>query len=365
MSSNSFGRALKITVFGESHGTLVGVILDGCPAGLPIQETIVQKDLDKRRPGLNSTSTSRKETDEVVITSGVFKGKTTGAPICMTIENKDVDSSPYEATKSKPRPGHADYPAYLKYGGYGDYRGGGRFSGRLTAPIVAAGAVVKSLLALWKVEVLAHTIEIAGIRSEKQPSIDEIRREVYSNPIRCADPHVAERMKTAILQAKEKQDSVGGIVEGIVLNVPVGIGSPIFDNLDGDLAKIIFSIPSAKGIEFGAGFNVSRIRGSENNDQYCLEDGSINTRTNNSGGILGGLSNGMPILLRVAFKPTPSIGRPQKTVDLETMKEVSLVLSGRHDPCIVPRAVPIVEAALALCVGDHMITSGVIPGVLR
>ena len=364
MSNNSFGKTFKITVFGESHGILVGAILDGCPAGLTVEETIVQKELDKRRPGLNSISTSRKEIDKVVISSGLFKGKTTGAPICMTIENKDVDSSPYEVTKSRPRPGHADYPAHLKYGGYRDYRGGGRFSGRLTAPIVAAGAIAKSLLALWEVEVLAHTIEIAGIRLEKQPSIDEIRREVYSNPIRCADRNVADRMKAAVLQAKEVQDSVGGLIEGIVLNVPVGIGSPIFDNLDGDISKIIFSIPAVKGIEFGAGFNASRIKGSENNDQYCLEDGAIKTRTNNSGGILGGLSNGMPILLRVAFKPTPSIGMSQKTVDLEEMKEVPLILSGRHDPCIVPRAVPVVEAAMAICLADHMINSGVIPGVL-
>ncbi|UCD73349.1 MAG: chorismate synthase, partial [Candidatus Bathyarchaeota archaeon] len=229
MSDNSFGRTFKVTVFGESHGILVGVILDGCPAGLTVKETIVQKELDKRRPGLDSIYTSRKEIDKVVISSGVFKEKTTGAPICMTIENRDVDSSPYEATKNKPRPGHADYPAHVKYGGYRDYRGGGRFSGRLTAPIVAAGAIAKSLLGLWEVEILAHTIEIAGIRIERQPSIDEIRREVYSNPIRCADQDVAGRMKAAVLQAKEAKDSVGGVIEGIALNVPAGIGSPIFN----------------------------------------------------------------------------------------------------------------------------------------
>jgi len=365
MSGNSFGKAFRITVFGESHGTLVGVILDGCPAGLAIDEKLVQKELNKRRPGLGEVSSTRREIDRVEITSGVFKGRSTGAPICMTIKNTDVDSRAYEAIKSKPRPGHADYPAHVKFGGYRDYRGGGRFSGRMTAPVVAAGAIAKSLLDLWNIEVLAHTVEIAGISLEKPPTIDEIRREVYSNPVRCANPHTAAQMRDAILQAKRAGDSVGGVIECIALNVPVGIGSPIFDNLDGDIAKAIFSIPAVKGVEFGAGFHASRLSGSENNDQYYIEDGVIKTKTNNSGGILGGLSNGMPIVVRAAFKPTPSIALPQKTVDLENMREVSLLLSGRYDPCIVPRAVPVVEAVVSICLVDHMVNSGVIPGVLH
>ncbi len=365
MSDNSFGKVFKITVFGESHGPLVGVVLDGCPAGLAIEVGMIQKELDKRRPGLDETSSSRREIDKIEIASGIFKGRTTGAPICMIIQNKDVDSRPYEVIKNKPRPGHADFPAHAKYGGYRDYRGGGRFSGRITAPIVAAGAIARSLLDLWEIEVMAHTVEIGSIGLEKPPTIEEIRRERYSNPIRCAIPSIAARMRNTILQAKKDRDSVGGVIECIAINVPVGIGSPIFDNLDSDIAKLLFSIPAVKGVEFGAGFRASQLKGSENNDQYYIEEGVIKTKTNNSGGILGGLSNGMPIVVRAAFKPTSSIGLPQKTVDIEKMKEVSLTLSGRHDPCIVPRAIPVVEAAVSLCLADHMIYSGVIPEVLH
>ncbi len=365
MSGNTFGRTFKITVFGESHGPRIGAILDGCPAGLVITEEIVQRELEKRRPGLFGISSARKETDKVEISSGVFRGKTTGAPICINIENVDVDSSTYEAIRNRPRPGHADYPAYVRFGGHGDYRGGGRFSGRLTAPIVGVGAIAKRLLATWEIEILAHTVEIADIRLEKRPELDEIRREVHTNPVRCADPKLADRMEEAILKAKNDKDSVGGVVECIALNVPAGLGAPIFDNLDADIAKLIFSIPAVKGVEFGAGFRASRLRGSENNDQYFLQDRVIKTKTNNSGGILGGLSNGMPIVLRAAFKPTPSIGLRQMTVDLQELKEVPLTLSGRHDPCIVPRAVPVVEAAMSICLTDHMISSGKIPEVLH
>ncbi|MBL7118395.1 chorismate synthase [Candidatus Bathyarchaeota archaeon] len=365
MSDNSFGKTFKITVFGESHGPLVGVILDGCPAGLAIEVEMIQQALDKRRPGLTEVSSSRKETDRIEIASGVFGGTTTGAPICMMVQNKDVDSRSYEAIKNKPRPGHADFPAHVKSGGYRDYRGGGRFSGRITAPIVAAGAIARRLLSLWNVEVMAHTVEIGGISPEEPPTIDEIRRERYSNSIRCANPSIATQMEDAVRQAKRGGDSLGGVIECIALNVPVGVGSPIFDNLDGDIAKILFSIPAVKGVEFGAGFRASRLKGSENNDQYYIEEGIIKTETNNSGGILGGLSTGMPIIVRTAFKPPSSIRLPQKTVDLEKMREVTLTLSGRHDPCIVPRAVPVVEAAVSICLADHMIDSGVIPGVLQ
>ena len=364
MSDNTFGRAFKFTLFGESHGTLVGVVLDGCPAGLDLDERTIQKELEKRRPGLQEISSSRGETDEVEVNSGVFKGRTTGAPICMTIRNRDIESNAYEAIKNRPRPGHADYPAYVKFGGHSDHRGGGRFSGRITAPFVAVGAVAKSLLALWGVEVLAHTVEIGGVSLLKTPTIDEIRRETYLNAVRCADPGVAARMVGTILEAKKVGDSVGGVVECIALNVPAGIGAPIFGSLDADISKLLFSIPAVKGVEFGAGFHASRLKGSENNDQYYVEAGKIKTRTNNSGGILGGLSNGMPIVVRAAFKPTPSIALPQKTVDLKEMREVSFTFTGRHDPCIVPRAVPVVEAAISVCLADHMIISGIIPGVL-
>lgn len=365
MSDNTFGKAFKFTVFGESHGTLVGVVLDGCPAGLDLNEEVIQKELEKRRPGLQETSSSRRESDEVEITSGIFEGRATGAPICMTIKNRDIESTSYEAIKSRPRPGHADYPAHVKFGGYNDYRGGGIFSGRITAPIVAVGAVAKSILSLWGIEVLAHAVEIGGVGLPKPPTVEEIRRTVYLNDVRCANASIATRMSDVILEAKKIGDSLGGVVECIALNLPAGIGSPIFGSLDGDIAKFLFSIPAVKGVEFGLGFHASRSKGSENNDQYYMEAGNVRTRTNNSGGILGGLSNGMPIVVRAAFKPTPSIALPQRTIDLTEMKEVPIAMTGRHDPCIVPRAVPVVEAAVSACLVDHLITCGVIPEVLR
>ena len=339
--------------------------MDGCPAGLPLSEEDIQPELDKRRPGTGIISTSRKERDKVKIISGVFKGFTTGAPICMIIKNLDIDSKPYEETRYTPRPGHADYTAYIKYRGFNDYRGGGRFSGRITATYVMAGAVAKKLLKMFNVEILAHTIQIGRIRLEEEVSLEDIRRNVYQNKVRCADPKTANLMEKEILEASEKGDSLGGIIEGIALNVPPGIGDPIFDSLDSDLAKMLFNIPAVKGVEFGAGFKSASLRGSQNNDQFCIKNGKIVTSTNNSGGILGGLSTGMPIVVKIAFKPTPSIKIKQKTVDLRCMKEVELEVKGRHDPCIVPRAVPVVESCIALVIADHMIRAGIIPNVLQ
>jgi len=365
LNGNSIGKSLVLTCFGESHGACIGVILDGCPAGLPLSESDVQVELDKRRPGFSDISTSRKEEDKVEIMSGVYRGYTTGAPICMIVRNRDVDSSPYESIMFKPRPGHADYTARVKYGGYNDPRGGGRFSGRITAAYVMAGAVAKKLLSLIGVEVLAHTVQVGRVKVEGEVSYDDVRRNVYANPVRCAVPELAERMIEEVLSAAREGDSVGGVVEGIALNVPVGLGEPVFDSLDADIAKMLFNIPAVKGVEFGAGFKMASMRGSEANDQFAVRNGRVITLTNNAGGVVGGISNGMPIKVRVAFKPTPSISRRQRTVNLETMSEEEIQIAGRHDPCIVPRAVPVVEACLAFVIADHALRAGKIPRVIK
>ena len=361
---NSFGKLFVITSFGESHGRCVGVTVDGCPAGLSLTEGDIQREVDKRRPGTGIAATRRVEKDKVEILSGTFNERTTGAPICLLIWNNDIDSSEYEKTRFLPRPGHADYTAFVKYGGFNDFRGGGRFSGRITASFVMAGAVAKKLLNLIGVEVLAHTIEIGGVKAEtKRP--DEIRGSVERNPLRCADLEAAVEMERVIEQARKEGDSVGGAIEGIALNMPVGLGEPVFDTLEGDLAKALFAIPAVKGVEFGSGFAAAGKRGSENNDPFAIKEGKIVTITNNAGGILGGISNGMPIVLRVAIKPTPSIARSQETVDMKDRQSTSLEVRGRHDACIVPRAVPVVEAMMAVTLCDFAMKAGLIPKVLE
>ena len=365
MNGNSIGKALVLTCFGESHGKCVGAVIDGCPAGLPLKEEDVQIELNKRRPGLTAVSTPRREEDRVEIISGVYKGYTTGAPICMIVKNRDVDSTPYRVVSIKPRPGHADYTARVKYGGYNDPRGGGRFSGRITVAYVMAGAIAKKILGLLGIEVLAHTVQIGNVKVEGDVPYESIRGNVYSNPVRCAVPEVAEKMIKEILEASREGDSVGGVVEAIALNVPAGLGEPIFDSLDSDIAKMLFNIPAVRGVGFGAGFKIASMKGSEANDPYAIRDGKIVTLTNNAGGILGGISNGMPILVRAAFKPTPSISKRQKTVNLETMSEDYIEFSGRHDPCIVPRAVPVVESCLAFVLADHAIRAGFIPRIIK
>jgi chorismate synthase len=365
LNGNSTGKALTLTCFGESHGKIIGAIIDGCPAGLPLSAEDVQAEVDKRRPGFASISTQRKEEDRVEILSGVFNSRTTGAPICMIIKNTDTKSEAYEIVKDKPRPGHADYPAYVKYGGFSDYRGGGRFSGRATAAYVMAGAVAKKLLALLNIEVLAHTVQIGKVKISRKVTYDEVQNNVYQDPIRCSEPETAAAMEKTILEVAKEGDSIGGIVEGIALNVPVGLGEPVFDSLDSEIAKMMLNIPAVKGVEFGAGFGSASLKGSENNDQYTIRNGKISALTNNAGGILGGISTGMPIVVRVAFKPTSSISKKQKTVDLAKMKETEIELAGRHDPCVVPRAVPVVESCLAFVLADHALRSGKIPQVIE
>jgi chorismate synthase len=367
MLGNVLGERFMMITFGESHGRCVGVIVDGCPAGLPLQESDIQSKLDLRKPGQSIVTTQRREEDKVEILSGVFNGYTTGAPICMLIWNKDVDSKPYDMIKSKPRPGHADYPAYVKYKGFNDYRGGGRFSGRLTAAFVMAGALAEKLLRYTLgIEIFAYTKEIGGISMSKDALdyIDEIKSNRYSNEVRCPDSSTAMLMRDAIVKARQEGDSLGGIVECIAINVPIGLGEPIFGALESDMSRALFSIPAVKGVEFGSGFRAARLKGSENNDPYAIKDGKVVTLTNNAGGILGGLSNGMPLLLRVVFKPASSIAKTQRTVDIESMNDSEIVVPGRHDPCVVPRAVPVVEAMVAVVLADHAIRAGIIPPVL-
>jgi len=360
---NSLGKVFTITSFGESHGRCTGIIIDGCPAGLPINEEDIQREVDKRKP-TSLIATTRAEEEKIEILSGTFNGHTTGAPIGLLVWNKDVDSSEYEKTRFLPRPGHADYTAFMKYGGFNDFRGGGRFSGRITAAFVMAGAIAKKLLNLIDVEILAHTTQIGGIEARPK-GFDEIKVNIEKNPVRCADLKAAEAMSRAIEKAKEEGDSIGGVVEGIALNLPVGLGEPVFDTLDGELAKALFAIPAVKGVEFGSGFSAAGKRGSENNDPFTVRNDKIVTVTNNAGGILGGISNGMPVVVRVAVKPTSSIAKSQPTVNIKDMKNASLTVKGRHDVCIVPRAVAVVEAMMAVTLGDFAMRAGLIPRVIK
>jgi chorismate synthase len=363
-TGNILGERFVMLSFGESHGKCIGAIVDGCPAGLALVEADIQSQLDLRKPGQSVITTQRKEEDKVEIISGIFNGRTTGAPISMLIWNKDSDSRPYELIKSTPRPGHADYPAEVKYGGFADYRGSGRFSGRLTATLVMAGSIAAKLLReTLGIESLAYTSEIGGIRSN-EVTRDNINSR-YSNEVRCPDPVAAEKMKEAILEAKRDGDSLGGVIECMSIGLPVGFGEPIFSSLESDLSKALFSIPAVKAVEFGSGFLGSRRRGSENNDLYLAKDGKVVTDTNNSGGILGGLSNGMPLFIRIGFKPAASIAKTQKTLNLATSEQTELKVPGRHDPCVVPRAPPVVEAVVSVVLADHAIRAGFVPPVLR
>jgi len=361
---NSFGKLFTITSFGESHGRCVGIIIDGCPAGLPITKEDIQREVDERKPGVGMAATSRVEEDKVEILAGIFNGTTTGAPICLLLWNKDVDSSEYEKMRFLPRPGHADYTAFIKYGGFNDFRGGGRFSGRITATFVMAGAIAKKLLNLIGVEVLAHTVEIGGIKARPK-GFDEIKENVDQNPWRCADLAAAKEMARAIEKVKAEGDSLGGIIEGVARNVPVGLGEPVFDTLDGELAKALFAIPAVKGVEFGSGFSVASKRGSENNDPFTIRNGKTITVTNNAGGVLGGISSGMPIVVRVAVKPTSSIAKTQQTVDIKNMETTTLSVKGRHDVCIVPRAVVVVESMMAVTLCDFALRASLLPRVIK
>jgi len=365
LAGNSIGKEFIVTTFGESHGKVVGVVVDGCPAGLPLSEADFQVELDRRIPAEPKIVSARIEKDFATILSGVFNGLTTGAPIALMVENKETNSSDYEAIKDLPRPGHSDYPARVKYGGFNDYRGGGRFSGRVTVALIMAGTVAKKLLSRYDIDVLAYTQSIGSVKTEKKFSAAEIRKNKNAAATRCPDLACAEKMEEAIINARKEGESLGGVIECIAINMPPGIGEPLFDALDSDLAKAVFGVPAVKGVEFGAGFRAAELPGSQNNGAFLLKNGKVVTSTENAGGILGGLSSGMPIMIRVAIKPTPSIAKEQKTVNLSTMQNAALSVKGRHDPCVVPKAVPAIEAAVAITLADHMIRSGFIPKILK
>ncbi len=333
--------------FGESHGKALGVVIDGVKPGLKISSKDIQKELDRRRPGQSKITTQRKEGDKVEILSGIFEGKTTGNPICLIVRNKDQDSSKYDKLKKVFRPGHADFTFLNKFG-IRDHRGGGRSSGRETIGRVAAGAVAKKLLIKKGIKIQAYVKQIADIKA-KEVDLKQIEK----NNVRCCDKKLAKKMEKAILDAKKKGDSVGGIVEVVATGVPVGLGDPVFHKLDAELAKALMSIGAVKAVEIGAGLDVVNMNGSECNDAFIKKGNKIVTKTNNAGGILGGISNGMPIVARVAIKPTPSISKKQNTVDiLGKMKKI--IIDGRHDPCICPRVVPVVESMVALVLVDLM-----------
>ena len=351
MPGNSFGEIFRITNWGESHGKSIGVIIDGCPPLLELNEGDIQKFLDRRAPGQSEVTTERKEPDKVEILSGVFNGKTTGTPICLAIFNKDFRIEDYKEISNAFRPSHSDFTYKEKYG-IRDPNGGGRSSARLTAGNVAAGAVAYKILnEKFGTGITAYVKQIkdikANINFEKI-----IRKEIESNIVRCPDKNSAQKMIKLIEQAKKKGDSVGGIIECVIKNIPAGLGEPIFDKLEADLAKAMLSINATKGFEIGSGFRAAEMFGSRHNDPFIMKDGKIITKTNNSGGIQGGISNGMPIIFRVAFKPASTIQKAQKTVDISG-KEIELSSKGRHDPCVLPRAVPIVEAMAALVLCDH------------
>ncbi len=365
MAGNSIGKEFVVTTFGESHGKVVGVVVDGCPAGLPLSEADFQEELDRRIPAEPKIVSARVEKDVAMILSGLFNGFTTGVPIALTVENKETNSNDYEAIKDLPRPGHSDYPARIRYGGFNDYRGGGRFSGRVTVALIMAGTIAKKLLGRYDIDVLAYTQSIGKIRTDKKFSAAEIRKNKNAATTRCPDLACAEKMEEAIINARKEGESLGGVIECIALNMPAGIGEPLFDALDADLAKALFGVPAVKGVEFGAGFRAAELTGSQNNDSFLRKNGKIMTSTENAGGILGGLSSGMPIMIRVAIKPTPSIAKEQKTVNLSSMEEDAIIIKGRHDPCVVPKAVPAIEAAVAITLADHLIRLGYIPKVFK
>ena len=366
LTGNTIGRRLVLTSIGESHGKCIGTILDGCPAGLDLSEKDIQKMLDQRKPGQSLVSTQRKEDDKVEIISGTFRGSTTGAPITMIIWNKDQKSTDYEKLRTEMRPGHSDYPAYVKYKKFNDHRGGGRFSGRLTATHVMGGAIARKLIKeQLGIETNSYTCQIGKVKMSSANNLKSIsKNKIYSNVVRCPAKSTAEKMEKNILAARKKGDSLGGIIESISTNVPAGLGEPIFGSLESDISKAIFSIPAVKGVEFGSGFAGSEKFGSQNNDPYVIKNGKILTKTNNSGGILGGISNGMPIVFRVAFKPASSIAKYQQSVNVKTKKNIKLQVSGRHDPCVVPRAPPVVDSLVSLTLADHALLSGMIKPVL-
>ncbi len=351
--SSTYGEQIKLSIFGQSHGAAIGMTLDGVPAGLPVDLEKLQKFLNRRAPGQNDYSTPRREEDTPEFLSGIVDGYTCGAPIAAIIRNHNIRSGDYSELKDCPRPGHADYTAHIKYGGYQDAAGGGHFSGRLTAPLCIAGGLCLQWLEAKGIRIGAHLSVCAGVADEPifldwlNPDLDAIDTEF---PV--LNPDAGRKMQEEIAKAKADGDSVGGLIECVITGLPAGLGDPMFGGMESRIAQIVYGIPAVKGLEFGSGFTGSYLRGSQNNDGFCINDGKICTRQNNAGGILGGITNGMPLVFQVAIKPTPSICVPQNSISISRMEETTLSVKGRHDPCIAPRAVPVIEAAAAIAIFD-------------
>ncbi|MBW6410838.1 chorismate synthase [Clostridium weizhouense] len=349
--SGMWGNKLKISIFGESHGNAIGITIDGLPTGFEINMENILEEMSRRAPGKSKLSTARKESDKPEILSGFFEGKTTGTPLCAIIRNSDMHSKDYGKLKSVMRPGHADYSGNIRYNGFNDYRGGGHFSGRITAPLVFAGSICKQILESKDIYVTSHVKRIGKVEDKdfsevklNKDIISELRNEEL--PLLIKDNE--EKMRNEILEAKKDGDSVGGIIECGIIGIQAGIGDPFFDSVESTLAHLLFSVPAVKGVEFGKGFEMASLRGSECNDEYYYDREEVKTYTNNNGGILGGITNGMPILFKTVIKPTPSIAKEQKSINISEKKDESLKIEGRHDPCIVQRAVPVIESVAAI-----------------
>lgn len=356
MSSN-FGNNIKLSIFGESHGEAIGCVIDGLPAGVKLDMEEIYFEMARRAPGKDKTATPRLEKDFPNILSGVLDGVTTGAPLAMMIENTNTRSGDYSNLMTVPRPSHSDYPAYVKYNGNNDVRGGGHFSGRLTAPIVFAGAVAKQVLKQKGITVGAHIYSIGDATDKpfdkENVSSDDLLK-TSRKSFSVVDDNAEDIMREAVEKARLDGDSIGGVIECAVVGMPVGVGANIFSTVESHLASILFGVPAVKGVEFGAGFDIAKMLGSQANDPYSVVDGRVKVEKNDNGGVLGGMTSGAPIIVRAAIKPTPSISKPQRSVNLQTMENEELAINGRHDPCIVPRAVPVIEAAVAFGILDLM-----------
>jgi len=358
--SSTYGSIIKLSIFGQSHGAAIGMTLDGVPAGLPVDLNKLQKFLNRRRPGQNDHSTPRREEDTPEILSGIVDGYTCGAPIAAIIRNKNTRSGDYTELKDIPRPGHADYTAQIKYGGYQDVAGGGHFSGRLTAPLCVAGGLCKQWLEQKGIRIGARISVIAGIGDDplfldwENPDLDAINEDF---PV--LNPEAGAKMREEIAKARAEGDSVGGLIECIITGLPAGLGDPMFGGMESRIAQIVYGIPAVKGLDFGSGFTGSYLRGSQNNDSFIIQNGQVRTTNNRAGGILGGITNGMPLIFHTAIKPTPSIAMVQQSISLSKMEQTTLQVKGRHDPCIVPRAVPVIEAAAAIAIYDALLNSNI------
>lgn len=355
--SSVIGNKIKLSVFGESHGEAIGCVIDGLPSGIRLDFNRIDKEMARRAPGRDKTATARKESDTPHILSGVLNGVTTGAPLAMTIENTNTKSGDYDSLLTVPRPGHSDYPAFIKYGGSNDIRGGGHFSGRLTAPIVFAGAIAKQILEEKGIKIGAHISRIGGVcdeRFDKNDISPELLDALSNDAFATISAEKELEMRTVIENARLQGNSVGGIIECAAIGMPVGVGANMFDTVESRLSAALFGIPAVKGVQFGEGFGFAEMLGSDANDGYEIIGGRVCLISNNNGGVLGGMTSGAPIVFSVVLKPTPSISVPQRSVNLQTMENETLVVKGRHDPCVVPRAVPVIEAVTALVLLDLM-----------